>query len=80
LLGDQGGVFMDMRSGMVFVCEDVSKIERRGELFYLTDVCGDVTITRAMEWPIFAKCVRGAMELVRQFEAGDNVVELRATK
>jgi len=71
---------MDMRSGMVFVCEDVARIELVGDLVYLTDVCGETSITRAMPWAVFSKCVRGAMELVRQYEATDNVVELRAKR
>jgi hypothetical protein len=53
----------------VYFCENVSQIEFRDGLFFLSDVSGDTTITRAMRPSTFFSCVRGAMELVRQFEA-----------
>jgi hypothetical protein len=53
----------------VYVCENVSDIEFRDGLFYLTDDFGEFQIRRAMRPSTFFRCVRGAMELVREFEA-----------
>lgn len=62
----------------VYVCEDVSSIEFRDGLFYLTDDFGDFSIRRAMRPSTFFKCVHGAMALVRKFEGGQcgNVVPM----
>lgn len=66
-----------LAEGAVFVCDDVSTIEFKEGLFYLTDVCGSVEIKRAMRPSTFFRCVHGAMALIREFEGtGANVVEL----
>lgn len=54
----------------VFVCEDVSSIEFRDGLFYLTDDFGDFQIRRAMRPSTFLKCVRGAYALAEKWEGG----------
>lgn len=62
----------------VYFCEDVSSIEFRDGLFFLSDHSGDTIITRAMRPSTFFRCVHGAMQLVQQFEAdrGVNVVQI----
>lgn len=61
---------VELSEGAALVCDEVSTIEFRDGLFYLTDRCGGITITRAMRPHTFFKCVRGAMALVENFEAG----------
>jgi hypothetical protein len=62
----------------VYVCEDVSSIEFKDGLFYLTDDFGEFQIRRAMRPSTFFRCVRGAMQLVKEFDGTkDNVLELR---
>jgi hypothetical protein len=67
----------------VYVCEDVSRLEVRNGLFYLTDDLGPFTITRAMRPHTFLKCVKGAyalaMEWERTHEMG-NIVKLPAPR
>lgn len=58
----------------VFMCEDVSGIEFRDGLFYLTDDFGEFQIKRAMRPSTFFRCVRGAMQLVEEFEARECAV------
>jgi hypothetical protein len=52
----------------VFVCEDVSSIEFKDGLFYLTDDFGDFQIRRAMRPSTFLRCVAGAAEVAREFD------------
>lgn len=63
----------------VYICEDVSSIEFKDGLFYLTDDFGDFQIRRAMRPSTFLKCVKGAYALARRWEGGkaDNVAQLR---
>lgn len=65
-----------MASHEIYFCEEVSSIEVKGDVFYLTDRSGDSEICRAMSYPTFARCVRGASALLDKFEAtrGDNIV------
>lgn len=53
----------------VYVCEDVSSIEFRDGLFYLTDDFGDFQIRRAMRPSTFLRCVAGAAEVAREYDA-----------
>lgn len=62
---------MPMRKAVseaVFVCEDVSEIEYRDGLFYLTDDFGDFKIRRAMRPATFFRCVAGAARVIDEFE------------
>lgn len=63
---------MDIFPGVYF-CEDVSRIEIRGGLFYLTDRSGETEITRAMEPKTFSRCVRKAYVLLCEFESGQGL-------
>lgn len=56
----------------VYVCEDVSKIEIKNGLFYLTDDLGSFTITRVMRPSTFLKCVKGAYALAIEWSAQSN--------
>lgn len=68
---------MGTDTGPVYFCEEVSSIEYRDGLFYLSDDCGDFTIRRAMRPSTFFRCVHGAMQLVREFDGHeDNVVAI----
>lgn len=58
----------------VFLCEDVSEITFANGLFYLTDDFGEFRIKRAMRPSTFFRCVRGAMEVVKEFEAHEGTV------
>jgi hypothetical protein len=63
----------------VYVCEDVSRLELRNGLFYLTDDLGSFSITRVMRPHTFLKCVKGAYALATQWERdnlGGQVIEL----
>lgn len=63
----------------VYVCEDVSSIEYRGGLFYLTDDFGDFRIKRAMRPETFIACVTGAYAVAKEWQAEQlsNVVEFQ---
>lgn len=63
-------------SEAVFVCEDVSSIEFKDGLFYLTDDFGDFQIRRAMRPSTFLKCVMGAYQLAKQWEGGSISAEV----
>lgn len=65
-----------IENGAVFICEDVSSLEYRGGLFYLTDDLGPFSITRAMRPETFVKCVTGAYALVQEWQAE----QLRSTE
>lgn len=52
----------------VYVCEDVSSIEFKDGLFYLTDDFGDFQIRRAMRPSTFLRCVAGAAEVAREYD------------
>lgn len=58
----------------IYFCEDVSSIEFRDGLFFLTDHSGDTTITRAMRPSTFFRCVAGAMRVIDEFEKRDCAV------
>lgn len=55
-------------SEAVYVCEDVSRLEYRLGLFYLTDDLGPFSVTRVMRPHTFLKCVKGAYALAMQWE------------
>lgn len=66
----------------VYVCEEVSRLEYRAGLFYLTDDLGPVSITRVMRPHTFLKCVKGAYALATQWERehlGAQVIPLPKT-
>lgn len=52
----------------VYVCEDVSSIEYKAGLFYLTDDFGEFQIRRAMRPETFFRCVAGAVRVIEEFE------------
>lgn len=52
----------------VYVCEEVSSIEFREGLFYLTDDFGDFQIRRAMRPSTFLRCVAGAAQVAREYD------------
>lgn len=52
----------------VYVCEDVSSIEFKDGLFYLTDDFGDFQIRRAMRPSTFLRCVAGAAQVAREYD------------
>lgn len=64
----------------VYICEEVSRLEFKGGLFYLSDDLGVFTLTRVMRPSTFLKCVKGAYALAMQYELGqrDNVVPIKA--
>lgn len=53
----------------VYICEDVSSIEFKDGLFYLTDDFGDFQIRRAMRPATFLRCVAGAAAIAREYDA-----------
>jgi hypothetical protein len=59
----------NLADGAVFVCDEVSSIEFKDGLFYLTDVCGSIEIRRAMRPSTFMRCVAGATEIAREYDA-----------
>lgn len=64
-------------AGAVFFCENVSEIDFIDGVVYLTDDCGQFKFTRAMRLSTFARCVRGAYELLCEIETRPtNVREL----
>lgn len=68
----------------VYVCEDVSSIEFKDGLFYLTDDFGSFQIRRAMRPSTFLKCVAGAAEIAREYDVwrrkGAEIFPLHAAK
>lgn len=58
----------------VYFCEDVSSIEYREGLFFLTDRSGDTIITRAMLPSTFIRCVAGAARVIEEFERANSGV------
>lgn len=58
----------------VFLCESVSSITFADGLFYMVDDFGEFHIKRAMRPSTFFRCVRGAMEVVKEFEAHEGSI------
>lgn len=52
----------------IYICEDVSSIEFKDGLFYLTDDFGDFQIRRAMRPSTFLRCVAGAVQVAREYD------------
>lgn len=72
-----GRMGQDFAASAVFLCEDVSEIEFKEGLFYLTDRCGGIEIRRAMLPSTFFRCVSGAYALLCEFQARNgNIAEL----
>ena len=63
----------------VYFCEEVSSIKEVDGLFYLTDKCGGVEITRVMRPATFARCVAGASEVLAKWRVAnlDRVAPIR---
>lgn len=63
--------------GAILFCEDISSIEYRGGLFYITDDCGGVQVRRCMRPSTFFKCVANAAKVIEEFErTNSSVAEL----
>lgn len=60
----------------VFFCEDISIIEYRDGLFYITDDCGGDPFRRAMRPSTFFKCVANAARVIEEFERTNSAVAL----
>lgn len=68
-MADQKGV-----DGATYFCEEVSQIEYRDGLFYLTDRCGEYRMRRAMRPSTFFRCVAHAARVIEEFERANGAV------
>lgn len=57
-----------------YFCENISSIEYRDGLFYITDDCGEFLFRRCMRPSTFLRCVANAARFIEEFEESNSAV------